>query len=360
MNKRTRITNPFRYLLSTGLLLAGLGLMHSARPALAATSQVPGNYKLPGTSEAANGIEFKLSEANGVYTVYMRPNATPSSPNATVSAQVTIKAPHGADAAAFSPSELTALVAGTSWEQSSRNDAPAEAPGSDYVSFSVDFPAGELQTFNWAAGTELPVFSFKAAPGARLMDGCDVFAAPNSVSASVGNEVTVVGLGAEGRSVYIGNYDQTLDCPAQADAVSAVSVTAVSGASLVKGGDLVNYTFNIANKGLRTAQNLSLKVTQMGLADMQSGSNSFDAANPWLLANQSATWHLGKLAPNAQGNVVVTMLAPRSNSTLTTKVSVAATNDNSAFDNDAEVVVVVQAFAPTDTGHRTFLPMIMR
>ncbi len=79
-----------------------------------------------------------------------------------------------------------------------------------------------------------------------------------------------------------------------------------------------------------------------------------------LLANQSATWHLGKLAPNAQGNVVVTMLAPKSNSTLTTKVSVAATNDNSAFDNDAAsggggASVCTYRHRPPN-----FLPMIMR
>ena len=355
MNKRTRITN----IMMAGLLMAGLAgvsLTHSARPAFAAASQVPGTFKVPGTSETASGLEFKLAEAGGVYTVYMKPNATPGLPNATVSAQVTIKAPHGG----FTPSEITALVAGTAWEQTSRNDAPAEAPGSDYVSFSVDFPAGDSTVFKWAAGAEVPVFSFKAAPGARLMDNCDVFAAPNSVSASVGNEVTVVGLGSEGRSAYLSNYDQTQDCPAQADAVSAVTVAALSSASLVKGGEQIVYTFNISNKGLRTAENLSLRVTQTGLADMLGGTNTFDVANPLLLANQSATWHLGKLAPNAQGNVIVTMIAPKSNSTLTTQVSVAATNDNSAFDNDAEVVVVVQAFTPTDTGHRVFLPTIMR
>jgi len=117
-------------------------------------------------------------------------------------------------------------------------------------------------------------FSFKAASGARLMDNCDVFAAPNSLSASVGNEVTVVGLGAEGKSAYLDNYDQTQDCPAQADAVSAVTVAALSSASIVQGGGEIVYTFNISNKGLRTAQNLSLKVTQTGLADMQSSSNT--------------------------------------------------------------------------------------
>jgi hypothetical protein len=286
----------------------------------------------------------------------MRPNTTPASPNATVSAQVTIKASHGV----FNPTEITALVNGTSWEVSSRNDAPAEATGSDYVSFSLDFSAGDSTVFNWTGGIEVPVLSFKAAPGARLMDNCDVFAAPNSVGAAVGNEVTVVGLGQEGKSAFIRNYGQTEDCPAQADNVSDVTIAASSSASQVKGGEQVIYTFDISNKGLRTAQNLSLKVTQLGLAELDSSSNTFEAANPVLFANQSATWYLGKLVPNGQGKVIVKMIAPRSNGTLTTKVSVAATNDSSALDNDAEVVVQVQAFSPNETGHRVFLPTIMR
>ncbi len=161
MNKRTRITNPLTLVKHRAADGRARSDCTAPDPHWRQRAQVPGNYKSPGTSEAANGIEFKLSEAGGVYTVYMRPNATPSSPNATVSAQVTIKAPHGADAAAFSPSEHYRAGGGTSWEQSSRNDAPAEAPGSDYVSFSVDFPAGDSRPLTGQPEPKLPCLALR-------------------------------------------------------------------------------------------------------------------------------------------------------------------------------------------------------
>lgn len=349
MNKIKRIS----HVLSTGLLVAGVSLTAVSQPAIAAT-------RLADTAEitSANGIEFKLSESGGVYTVSMRPNATPGNPNATISAQVTVKLPHGSVA----PSNITSLVSGTNWDLSSRNDAPAEAPGSDYVSFSLDFPSGDYKAFQWSPGSEVAVFTFTTGSGGHLMDSCDAFAVPNSLSASVGNEIAVLGFGDGSKSAYVGNYAQTQDCPAQIDAVSAVALEAhTSASSTVQAGDLIVYTFNISNTGLRTAENLLLHVSQTGLADMQAASNSFAAANPVLLANQSATWHLGQLAPGAQGSVVVTMIAPKSNATLTTQVSIEATNDNSANDNDAQVVVVVLAAAPTQTeNHQIYVPLLMR
>ena len=347
MNKIKRMS----HVLSTGLLVAGLSLTAVAQPVIAATRSAD-----IAEVTSANGIEFKLSESGGIYTVTMRPNAAPGNPNATISAQVTVKLPHGSTP----PSNITSLVNGTTWDLSSRNDAPAEAPGSDYVSFSLDLPSGDYKAFNWAAGSEVAVFTFASTSGGHLMDNCDAFAAPNSQSASVGNEITVLGFGDGGKSAFVSNYGQPLDCPAQADAVSAVSLQVSSSTPVAKAGDLIVYTFTISNTGLRSAENLRLHVSQTGLADMQTASNSFEAANPVLLANQSATWQLGKLAPNAQGSVSVTMRAPNNNDTLTTQVSVEATNDNSALDNDAQVVVIVSA-APTQSGnHQIYVPLIMR
>ena len=346
MNNTSRITR----LISAGLLMAGFGLTFAARaiPAHAAAR--------PADADAASGIEFKLSEAGGVYTVTMRPNAAPADPNATSSAQITIKAPHGA----FSPSEITSLVPGTVWEVTSRQDAPAEAAGSDYVSFSLDFPNGEVKAFNWAANIEQAVFTFKAASGAHLMDACDAFAVPNSRSASVGNEIAVLGFGDVGKSTYVGNYDQTQDCPAATQAVSSVALGATSSVKKIESGGIVTYIFTMKNSGLRTATGLSLKLALAGVAEVRSVSNSFEAANPLLVTNDSATWQLGDLAPGAEGTVTVVVIPlARENDTLKVTASIAASNDDGKSDNDATVSIDVTQ-PQTQSGYRVHLPLIMR
>lgn len=327
---------------------------------------------IPVASEATSGIAFKLTESGGVYTVYMKPDVTPAAPNATVSAQVTIKVPHGIGAAKFTVSELTALVPGTVWEQTSRTDAPPEAPGSDYLSFTVDFPAGDVRAFNWAAGVEQAVFSFKntgagagSAAAAHLIDDCDAFAPPNSINANVGNEITVLGLaiGTDNLpgNAYTGNSGQTPDCPSAADAKSAVSVAASSSATeTVHAGDLVTYTYTISNSGLRSANSLTLKVSLIGLANSQNAANSFGSADPILVANSSATWNLGELAPGGHGSVTLTLAAPASNDTLTTTVEISASNDNSTADNTLSQMVQVLASAPVNAGSKVYLPVVTK
>ena len=227
MNKNKRMI----HLLNAGLLMAGLSLTH-AMPAMAAMQfeRPAGRVSMKPDQTDGNGIEFKLSETNGIYTVYMRPNATPASPNATISAQVTVKVPHGVAA----PSEITSLISGTSWDLTSHDDAPAEAPDSDYLSFSLDFPGGDYRAFNWNSNTEQAVFSFKAGAGGHLMETCDAFAPPNSRSASVGNEITVLGYGDGSKSAYVGNYDQAHDCPTSEQAVSVVSLVAHSSVAVTR------------------------------------------------------------------------------------------------------------------------------
>ena len=354
MSKQFQINHSIKSILKLGisLCLAGLTLIQNAALPVVAKTLASDD-----TVNSGNGIEFKLGESAGVYTVYMRPNATPAAPNATISAQVTIKFPHGA----ATPTEITSLVNETTWDLTSRNDAPAEAPTADYLSFSLDFPTGAYRAFNWAANTEQAVFSFKAAAGGHLIDNCDSFAMPNSQSAAVGNEITLLGIGDGSTNSYLANYAQTADCPSAIDAVSAVALQAHTTATdTLSAGGLVTYTFQVSNDGLRTANDLTLEVALTGLADMRSASNSFGVANSVLYPNQSATWHLGELAPNANGILTLTLATPMSNVVLTTSAQISATNDNTTTDNAAELVVAVLVATPKSVNYATYMPLIVR
>ena len=165
-------------------------------------------------STQQDGIEFKIMYENAVYTVFMRPNATPAEPNLTLTAQVTIKAPHGEGENRFEVTNLQALVAGTTWDVTSRVDAPSEDPTHDYISFTVTFSGGDLRAFDWTADQEVAVFSFKNGSGdagpINMIADCDDFMPPNSAGTNPGNQITVLTLGAE--NAYIGNYD--VDLPA--------------------------------------------------------------------------------------------------------------------------------------------------
>ena len=190
-----------------GLLLSILVLWLSA-----ARSITPHLQAAPPLATAATqGIAYKLVLTGNTYELYMRPDMTPSAPNLTLTAQVTIKAPHGTGLDRFVVSDLQSVVAGTVWAASSRIDAPTEAPGSDYLSFVVDFPGGDRSIFKWSANQEIKLFTFKnsgACLGAlELIDNdTDPFnKLPNSVGTNPGNQITVLGIAKE--NAYIGNYD---------------------------------------------------------------------------------------------------------------------------------------------------------
>jgi hypothetical protein len=78
---------------------------------------------------ATEGLAYKIILTGNTYEVYLRPDTTPNAPNLTLTAQVTLKVPHGVDLDRFVISDLKSAVAGTIWSASSRIDAPTEAPG---------------------------------------------------------------------------------------------------------------------------------------------------------------------------------------------------------------------------------------
>jgi len=164
----------------------------------------------------------------GIYAVYMRPNATPAGESYTLSAQVTIKAPHGEGADRFVVTNLQSAVADAIWVQSARVDAPPEDPQADYISFTFDplvmdaaafgalrrgnldfaTTANDLRAYTWRAGEAVKLFTFANGGTERgsvtLLENDDPFLAPNSAGTNPGNQIAILGLDVD--NAYVGNY----------------------------------------------------------------------------------------------------------------------------------------------------------
>lgn len=160
-------------------------------------------FLLPQTAFAADeaGIAFEVtySAETETYAVHLISSETPSGDALTLTAQVTLKVPHSATEP-FSVANLTSTVSGTTWTLSSRVNAPAEDPTSDYLSFTVEFPEGNYAAFEWAANQAIKAFTFQSATGCMgtvaLLDDTDAFAQlPNSQSTNPGNQIDVLFLG---------------------------------------------------------------------------------------------------------------------------------------------------------------------
>jgi hypothetical protein len=182
-------------------------------------------------SSDQQGIEFNIISNNGTYEVYFRPNITPATPNLTLTAQVTIKAPHSVGSNRFTLTNIKSGVTGTSWQATSRIDAPSEDPQADYISFELSFPGGNYAAFNWQADQEVKVFTFQnkgtCLGPVTLLTNDDPFMPPNSMSTNPGDQITVMGLAND--NGYIGNYGPNLAECVAATPTSTPTATALSG-----------------------------------------------------------------------------------------------------------------------------------
>ncbi|WGZ95557.1 MAG: hypothetical protein QJT81_06100 [Candidatus Thiothrix putei] len=168
------------------------------------------------TSESEPVLEYTVRRDAGSnrYRVYMRPQATPSN-NLSMTGQITLKVPHGTGANQFAVTDLKSAVSGVQWELNSRSDAPTEALGADYLSFTFS-PTGS-SAFGWKAGQEIEVFSFTnnsdCSGNVSVMENTDAFnTLPNSANTNPGNQFNNVGWGAAGENHYVGNYGSPQDC----------------------------------------------------------------------------------------------------------------------------------------------------
>jgi len=154
------------------------------------------------TLDAQVQFQLDLDADTKIYTVSMLPQVTWEPPyNRTATAQITVKAPTGL----FTMKEFMSLTPNVEWIMNSRVDSPAEAPGYDYLSFTL--VTSGLEPLEFVKGTPTKLFCFTNSTNCTgmisLMDNAtDAFLPPNSRNINVGNSIGVHGAKGE---AYTGN-----------------------------------------------------------------------------------------------------------------------------------------------------------
>jgi hypothetical protein len=138
-------------------------------------------------------VEYELERLpNGTFQVSMIPNVTYTTPNNTTSTQqVSLKVPSG-----FQYTGFTNLVAGATYVQGSRINAPSQAPNSDYILFNLSNLGTTALTYS--AGVKVPLFTFNQVgtcngTNLALMPDSDPFTANTSYNSK--QQLTVLGYG---------------------------------------------------------------------------------------------------------------------------------------------------------------------
>lgn len=183
------------------------------------------------------GVAFSIrwDTATSVYKVYMRPLTTPS-PDQSMTSQVTILVPHAELPNRFTipSSSVVSAFTGVSWSNSSKAPKPVENPNYDYLSFSATIP--DSQVFQWEAGVEQEIFSFKNTGKCLgsvklIVNKTDPFdISPNSLGTNPGNQFDNIGwpVNEATLSAYAGNYgtEAEADCTSSASSNAAPKTTA--------------------------------------------------------------------------------------------------------------------------------------
>jgi len=171
-------------------------------------------------AQADQVLDYKiaLAEDGKTYQVFMKPEVAPLA-DVNLTGQVTIKVPHLENENGFKATNIKSSIDGISWVETSRIDAPEEAPFYDYLSFSfIASDSKALRSFNWKAGEEKLMFSFENAKGCvgdvSLMANDDPFNAKNnSAHTNPGNQFTNLGWGGVSENNYRSNYGDKITCP---------------------------------------------------------------------------------------------------------------------------------------------------
>lgn len=178
---------------------------------------------------ADGGVEYRIAwnTSDARYHVYLRASSTPS-PDLSLTAQVTLRVPHGTGVSQFSVTDIQSKP-GTSWSLGSQVTAPPEDPSVDYLSFG--FTPVDVKAFAFKAGEEQEAFSFKN-PGpclgkVELMDNAtDPFNQPpanpkNSTNTNPNNQFANAGWGSTDDNDYRGNYGAAASCAVDCTTVPA-------------------------------------------------------------------------------------------------------------------------------------------
>jgi len=141
------------------------------------------------------------------------PATTYTVPNNTISnMQIIVRVPTGG----FVVSNLTNLVgSGVTFTNTSRNDAPLENPGYDYLSFTLQ--SGATTAISFVDGVSVPLFTFRnggtcLTGDLSLITPTDPFYPINSINANTQHQLTVLGFGGPDAPVGIAGTASVADC----------------------------------------------------------------------------------------------------------------------------------------------------
>jgi uncharacterized repeat protein (TIGR01451 family) len=215
---------------------------------------------LPAMAQATPSVDYsiKWDNTDKRYRVYMKPLSVPS-PNASTSAQITIKAPYTSDAGKFQASNIQNPLAGVVWSAISHIHAPTEDENASYISFTASISS--LSAFNWQAGTEIEVLSFTnnglCLGDISLLAGGDAFNYPNSVGTNPDNYFFNMGWGTDTtQNHYRQNYGSAAECTVFDEGLTVIKTADKPSA---QAGETLNYSISVTNGGPENATNLSIK-----------------------------------------------------------------------------------------------------
>lgn len=167
---------------------------------------------LDDTGDEHQVLAYRLeySDFDQRYHVFMKPNITPE-PNNNLVGQVTLLAPYDATNV-FGTLSVESPIAGSTWTQTSRTDAPAQNSDKSYLSFTL---SGDPRAIPWVAGTELEVFSF-AGSHCPQQDSINLMARDDDTfdgeTSGHGNQFNNTGWGGTEQNHYAVNYGDSADC----------------------------------------------------------------------------------------------------------------------------------------------------
>ena len=194
----------------------------------------------------ADGVEYKVAWDQGEarYRVYMTPDATPRVAR-TLSAQVTLRIPHGTLPEDFTDADIDLLNTrdGASWSANSRTFAPVEDTTTDYISFTPTI--SNAGVFALTAGEEQELFSFHTGGvclgSVAVMDNeTDPFNPANgklnSAQSNPGNEFS--SLMWAGGNDFLGIYGPAADCAGGSTNTNNKPVAGADTATVQEGGSV--------------------------------------------------------------------------------------------------------------------------
>lgn len=212
---------------------------------------------------AQNVANFQLDKLeDNLFRVSIMPDTTFATPNNLVSnMQIIVRVPTGG----FAVSNLTNLVGGVTFANTSRNNTPLENPGYDYLSFTLE--SGATSAIPFVDNVTVPLFTFRnggtcLAGDLSLITSADPFYPMNSINANTQHQLTVLGFGGPDAPVGTVGAPSIADCTTNCIALYEIEKM-TNGAFQVSLTPMITYDGTGGNNRISSLQ-VTLKVKADG------------------------------------------------------------------------------------------------